>query len=655
MTPILYTAKETVFTHGGIGTLADTIKCEVTEERNGIYEAILDYPITGIHYESIAEDCIVKILPNEISNPQLFRIYKSSKPINGIVTIYLEHISYILNANPVTAYSVGNVDGVTAIQTALDSATLAHNFTAWSDIESGHSASIEEPTSVRGILGGKRGGILDNFGGEYEFDNFVVKLHAARGAATDVVIEYGKNLTDIKQESNISNAYTSLYPFAKYNKKEFIDGIETEVEHLTTLPEETIDTPNADNYGNRRALIYDFSDEFSNVEVTEAMLRDKATSYLTSNTIDTPSVNITVSFVQLWQTAEYADTAVLEQVKLCDTVTVRFEKLGVSASAKVIKTVYDSLLERYISIELGTAKSNFAQTVTDQQAQINIITGNIKTKTGELRQEFQIADAMLLSQIGFIEGDYVKESEFRQTVDEITASFTEKLSSGANLIDNSAGLNGVDASWEYTGVVQTLSDYTTLGNTASNSAIRMSESSTLSQRINGLIMGEDYIFTCKIKKSSVTNGKVYINDLVVLDTDAQIDDWTEYSVIINDVAEPSMELTLETVGDYLYITDCMLTIGSMAVAWSPGANEIFTEVVKINKSGISVSNSQSGTRTLINNKEFAVYSGADKVITVNQDETRLKKSIVDDDLSVGKLKFLPLENRSDGVDVILLD
>ena len=57
------------------------------------------------------------------------------------------------------------------------------------------------------------------------------------------------------------------------------------------------------------------------------------------------------------------DYAPLESVSLCDTVTVTYPKLGVSAKAKVIKTVYDSLRERYISVDIGDAKTDIVDAI----------------------------------------------------------------------------------------------------------------------------------------------------------------------------------------------------------------------------------------------------------------------------------------------------
>ncbi|MGN1111567.1 MAG: phage tail spike protein [Acutalibacteraceae bacterium] len=389
MIPVLYDKSEKDFSHNGIGFLTDTIKATVTEERNGSYELSFQYPVTGQWYNKITDGSIIKTKANETSDLQLFRIYKSSKPLKGIVTYSAEHISYDLNGLPTTGLVIKSATPQMAITQALESSPLEHSFTAVSDISTLNSTSILTPCSVRAILGGQEGSVLDVWGGEYEFDNFVIKLHAHRGTNNGVSIEYGKNLTDIKQESNIADCYTHLMPYAVYNKD---DGSGEAKEVYVYLFEKVIALTAAENIGHYKAYIMDFSDHFGDDEIpTEEALRAKATAYAAAADLSTPKVNITVSFVQLWQTKEYKNIAPLERVNLCDTVTVRFSKLGITATAKVIKTVYDSLKEKYDSIELGDAKSSFADTANKTKSDIANIRHTIKTGEAKAAEELKRA------------------------------------------------------------------------------------------------------------------------------------------------------------------------------------------------------------------------------------------------------------------------
>ena len=405
MIPILYAKDATDFTKNGLGFLKDAIKAVVTEERNGSYELSMQYPITGQWYDLITDGAIIKAKANETSDAQLFRVYKTSKPLKGIVTYSAEHISYDLNGLPLAGFSILNATPQMAITKALEETPLTHGFTALSDISTLNRTTIKTPCSVRALLGGQVGSVLDVWGGEYEFDNFVVKLHNHRGANNGVSIEYGKNLKDIKQESNIAECYTHLMPYAKYNQDDGEGGAEEVYVYLT---EKVLPLTAAGDIGHYKALIMDFSDRFGDDETpTEGALRTKATAYIAAADLGTPKVNITVSFVQLWQTEEYKNIAPLERVSLCDTVAVRFSKLGVTASAKVIKTVYNTLKEKYDSITLGDAKSSFADTVNQQSAEIAAIADSVTTGQAQASAALANAIANATSLITGHSGGYV--------------------------------------------------------------------------------------------------------------------------------------------------------------------------------------------------------------------------------------------------------
>ena len=406
MIPILYAKNETDFLHNGIGFLRDTAKATVTEERNGSYELSLQYPITGQWYDKITEGCIIKAKANETSEPQLFRVYKSSKPLKGLVTYSAEHISYDLNGIPTLGFSIKSATPQMAINRAITEAGLPCPFSVISDISTLNSTSIPTPCSVRAILGGQEGSVLDVWGGEYEFDNFVIKLHEQRGADNGVLIEYGKNLKDLKQEANIADCYTHLMPYAVYQEDGEDDEEKQEV--YVFLSEKVLPLQKAENIGHGKAYIMDFSAEFGEDEkITEAALREKATAYAAGAGLGTPKVSITVSFIQLWQTEEYKNIAPLERVKLCDTVTVHFSQLGVNASAKVIKTVYDSLAEKYESVELGDAKSTLADTINAQNNAIEQIKDSIRKGQAKASEELKKAILNATNLITGHSGGYV--------------------------------------------------------------------------------------------------------------------------------------------------------------------------------------------------------------------------------------------------------
>lgn len=367
MIPILYAKNASEFGNNGIGHLKDAISCKVTEERNGAYTLTLQYPIGGAWYESITEGSIIKAKANETSELQLFRVYKSSKPMKGVVTFYAEHISYDLKGLPLALLSMTDTTAEAALNAGFAACLLPHRFTGRSDITTLNKINITKPRSLRNFCGGEAGSVLSVWGGEFEFDNFTVWLHRRRGANNGVVIRYGKNLTDAKQERNISACYTHFCPYAikKTETRNAAGEVIESTEETITLPEGVIELINPENIGHSRALPLDISDKFADgEELNVENLRTHAEEYIESHKLGVPDVNITLSFMQIWHSPEYVESAGFERVALCDTVTVFFEDLGINAEAKVIKTEYDTLEERFSKLEVGDAKSNLTDTVS---------------------------------------------------------------------------------------------------------------------------------------------------------------------------------------------------------------------------------------------------------------------------------------------------
>lgn len=355
----LYSPTETEFETNGLGVLVDATSAIVTEERNGSYELALKYPITGRHFEDITYRSLIFCKPNPFEDPQPFRVYSVSKPINGVVTFTAQHISYDLSDMPVEPFTAA---GISETMAALKSYSLYdHPFTFWTNLTGSTEVTIEEPKSIRAVLGDGDGCILDIFNGEYKFDRYAVQLYQSRGSDRGFSIRYGKNLTDLTQDENCERIYSGIYPYWKS-----ADG------NLVTLSEKVMSIASTDGAGYYSVLIADFSSEFRD-EPTEEELREFTKSYVEDNNLGTPEVNLTVSFTSLRQAGEYELISSLEKLLLCDTLTVEFPKLNVSTTAKCISTEYDVLKNRYESIQLGDVKSNLARTVAMQQRTIETV------------------------------------------------------------------------------------------------------------------------------------------------------------------------------------------------------------------------------------------------------------------------------------------
>ena len=328
MKPILYPAGETQFRSNGLGRLAEATKCLVTEERNGQYELEMQYPVTGRHYQEIVEERIIAAKHDDTDDVQPFRIYKITRPMNGIVTISARHISYQLSKVAVMPFAADTC--AEALAGMISHSVGDCPFTIWTDRLLEAHFHVDVPSSFRSLLGGVSGSIL-------------------------VYIRYGKNMTDVKKTTDTSNIWTGILPY-------WAGTDEAEQAILVTLPEQVIYSDYADDYVYRMVMPVDFSSAFQE-QPTEEQLRSRAQTYVRANAADGIPASIDVSFVALWQTEEYKNWAPLQKLKLCDTVTVYHKGLGIENKAKIVSVTYDVILERYEKMTIGEVKTNLGDSI----------------------------------------------------------------------------------------------------------------------------------------------------------------------------------------------------------------------------------------------------------------------------------------------------
>lgn len=361
-TIILHDKKNNNWSSLGIGPLSDAINPLVQRERNGIYDLSFKYPVNAPLFKElkVGRWVVTDAGPTIQAQSQRFEISQITKPINGIVTVYCEHYRYQLLRSIVKLGPVfKNISAQTALNQLQDRMEPKGDFTFFSDISTTSSIDFTDPAkfaNAQEVLGGVRGSVLDNFGGEYVFNNNQVRLIAQAGKDTSIVIAYGKNLTDISQEESIENTYTSVYGWAKVGNGDD--------EKIITLPETYIDSSYVNNYTQRRIQMVDFSEkEPRDVE----SLRNLVDRYIKDNKVGIPKVSIKTSFVDLASSVIKDDISNIESIDLCDWVTVAFNELEINTSAQIVKTVWNVTLDTYESVELGEARTDFSKVLVDSQ------------------------------------------------------------------------------------------------------------------------------------------------------------------------------------------------------------------------------------------------------------------------------------------------
>ena len=369
MRPILYNANETAFETYGLGEI-DATKAQVTRERNGNYTLYIEYPASGPLAGTFKNDMRIKSDAGLRTKNQTFFISRIVKDSTGILKIYAKHISHLTETMAIR----NNTNATGTAQAALAiwalNALGGIRFDTWSDIDltSKTSWNIADFKTARDALGGVKGSILDVWGGEYEFDNTVIRLHKQLGRRSPIVLEYGRNILRAEDDQDIEGAYTSVYPYATYTPENqgTGEGGATSQQITVELPEKYVDGPYIGLYNERRVLIVDFSSNFKDKEVpTIDKLRRLAKEYAINNRLGLPKINTKIEYVDLSKTLDYKLTQILEEAELCDIVPVYYPQIGLtSEDAKLTTIVYDVLLEQNDSVEVGVIGDGFKSSMT---------------------------------------------------------------------------------------------------------------------------------------------------------------------------------------------------------------------------------------------------------------------------------------------------
>lgn len=357
MIPILYDKNEIAFTSNGLGRLRDCISCVVTEERNGIYECDFEYPVNGANFEKIVCGRIIGVTHEESDDIQPFDIISYSKPINGIVSFHAVHISY--RQTKMVTWATG----ISTLQSALNVLETTYypqdplglgtgnpfEYSTDKDTSTaGYVAAFDgTPRSIRSVLGGVEGSILDTYGGEYEWDKWSVILHDARGEAKDLTIRYGVNMTGFQDDTDFSDTYNTCIPYWTNGEGTFVRG--------------GIVQSGWNSVGlNDNCIPLDVSDKFES-QPTQAQVEAMGASVMNANRTYLPTQSIHVEFIRLQDIPEYQELSNIFQCELCDTIRVEFPFYNTSATFKIVKTVWNVLKNRYDSMELGDLSTTLSQ------------------------------------------------------------------------------------------------------------------------------------------------------------------------------------------------------------------------------------------------------------------------------------------------------
>lgn len=365
MTPILYKENETDFYHKGIGSLEELIFVEVTEEGNGDFGLVLEYPADGRYFNAIKEFMFIKAKPNAEDEPHIFRIYEIEKDSVGLsVNIYATSKTIAdLQGNMVRKVVVNKENPQQAMNKMKNNLVYPTTYDFYSDITTTSSTEWIRRNPLN-CIAGEEGSLLQYWGGEIKRGNQIISLLKRRGKDNVATIRYGKNLNGLVANFSVKGMVTRILPHFTYTPEGKDDPV--------TIEGSFVDSQYINNYPIPFIREVDFSSDDDVKDL--ASLNRKAKQYFIENTgIDKPSVTMEIQIEDLFSTTEYSEKfKKLEKILLFDTVTVYHKKFDISITAKVNKLVYDPYREKNVSLEVGSTRNTMLDDIKkDTQYQLN--------------------------------------------------------------------------------------------------------------------------------------------------------------------------------------------------------------------------------------------------------------------------------------------
>ena len=345
-------SKDFTTKYGAISSLCEAF---VEEQRNGLFELSFIMLNTDSLFNYVKEENIVVVNANDTLLNQKFRIYMTRKLMNNKVEVYARHISFDLMYDYIDNVSFTNQSCEYVLNQLFRNSNFSKHYKGYSDIVNAQNYSMSM-ANVLEAIGGKKGSIIDTFGTGAEIlrDNENIHVLNNRGYDNEVTIEYKKNLTGFELEEDTTDLVTRILPYAKYNDEETSEEI--------TVKASYVDSDNINNYSHPYIKAIDYSSKFEEGQIpTTEKLITLAKKEYRDNKVDIPKQNFKIDFIPLSKCVGYEGLE--DKISLCDTVTIIDTRYNINTKAKVIKTVFNVIKNRYESVELGEPRTSLGDVI----------------------------------------------------------------------------------------------------------------------------------------------------------------------------------------------------------------------------------------------------------------------------------------------------
>ena len=391
MIPRLLKSDATDFTKLGYGPLLKTTECKVTESLTDspTLEMLLLDDDELTRYLEVGS--IITAEPNKRDVAQAFVVEEITKPIDGVISIYATHIAqYRAKLIPVSTFTASTLDN--ALTAVVSNSMETNPFTLVRDSGKNNvtaTMTTTVPHSLRELMGGMEGSILDIYRGEWGYDNFTLTLYNKRGRDNGVQVMYSRNMTDFSLDE-IFDWDSSVTGVIGYWKSE--DG-------ATTVISDIQYSSNATAYPYKKTICMDFTDRFES-QPTKAQLDTYCSNWISSRGLIGATVDVAF---------DHLDIQNGEDIGLGDTVHIYNARYNLDMESRIIGTVYDVLRDEFETITIGDMKTTLSEAIQETVGD----TGGMSSGSVEPSSTTPAMDgvANVGSEGKFARGDHVHPSD----------------------------------------------------------------------------------------------------------------------------------------------------------------------------------------------------------------------------------------------------
>ena len=270
MRPILYDQNERNFVSNGLGILYDAVECIVKEQRNGLFELEMKYPIQGDYASDLEKNRYIRAKPNDEEDTHIFRIYETKVSVdnNTIEVKAVSKISDDLSATLIRPFTVGTLSlneiWPTIVQNAIDPINIRFN----SDLGSRSSFNNDKLINALNLIMGSDDSLVSTFGGEVKRTDKELFIYRGRGREHITTIRPRKNMKNIQLKTSMHGKFTRILPYARYTP-------EGENQKEQTIYGDIIKSDHYDDYDIKRIVPIDISNKFNDYK--QKMKSDRKT------------------------------------------------------------------------------------------------------------------------------------------------------------------------------------------------------------------------------------------------------------------------------------------------------------------------------------------------------------------------------------------